>query len=582
MRKKPDNRPIIERLNEALLLKNLSLISIPPKTINSKIILECNICHHIWKIESYSILRTDSKSSGCPKCATKITKDKNLIKGFQNFIDFCNSLNYKLLSEYTGAFDKVLLSCEFNHQFSISPNNLKHSKQRCPICSNTVQDLNVNQTINEYIQDTTWVLTDSSDIITKTTKEFICIECQKIKTLEWNSLCKVRKEELKIRECDCQRYGKEFLKYLEDYPDYQLLTSYIASIKPVLMKHLKCGTEWNVLPHNFIKPNYPTRCPTCARSGRASRGQLEVASFLQNELNINIEENKRGLDLTNIRSEVDIYCPDYQVAIEFDGVWWHAEGKVRDRSGQSRASAQPDVIQDKLFNLGNNNIRLIRIFSDEWMEKKSIIKSRLKTVFNQTPIKLNARSLDLDTNVPIKEALSFLESNHLQGKVNAQSHVAIGLRKEKILQAVMTFGIRSLRGSKTTSNCIELLRFCSLTDVHIRGGASRLLTTFFKNYKCDEDLLISYADLRYTSLIDLSVYEQLGFERISIIKPSYSYIHPSQSNRRISRLSLQKYKILQLYPDLDPKLTEFELTEQLGYARVWDSGQLKFQLSIKK
>ena len=29
----------------------------------------------------------------------------------------------------------------------------------------------------------------------------------------------------------------------------------------------------------------------------------------------------------------------------------------------------------------------------------------------------------------------------------------------------------------------------------------------------------------------------------------------------------------QKYPDMDPILTERELTEELGYARIWDSGQ---------
>jgi hypothetical protein len=107
-----------------------------------------------------------------------------------------------------------------------------------------------------------------------------------------------------------------------------------------------------------------------------------VADYLSS-LGVRVEENVPGLDAAVPRSEVDIFLPDHNVAIEFDGVWWHAEGPSRERIGPARPSSKPDAIVARLGRLVAADIRLIRIFSDEWIHEREAIKSILRMAVGQ-------------------------------------------------------------------------------------------------------------------------------------------------------------------------------------------------------
>lgn len=291
-----------------------------------------------------------------------------------------------------------------------------------------------------------------------------------------------------------------------------------------------------------------------------------------------VEENTTGLLRSNPRLEADIYIPSKNLIIEFDGVWWHSEGPSREHSGRSRLIAQPGETLRIAQEFNDIGIRIIRVFSDEWALLKDIVKSRIRSILGVSQVRMNARSLIVDLNVNLIEATEFIRCNHIQQNVTAKDIVAVGLRDNagKLL-SVMTFGMRSISGSAILQ--LELLGFCNILNTTIRGAASRLLKAFLRNYDCDSNILVTYADLRWSSLND-TCYTKIGFTFDSIVRPSYYYVHPSQSNKRISRITLQRHKLLKLYPDLDPLLSEREMIELLGYSRVWNSGQLKFVLTV--
>jgi hypothetical protein len=67
---------------------------------------------------------------------------------------------------------------------------------------------------------------------------------------------------------------------------------------------------------NGIEP----RCPTCyPKLNNFSKTEKEIVAFIKS-LNINVIENDRTI-LNGL--EIDIYLPDYNLAIEYNGLYWH-------------------------------------------------------------------------------------------------------------------------------------------------------------------------------------------------------------------------------------------------------------------
>jgi hypothetical protein len=129
----------------------------------------------------------------------------------------------------------------------------------------------------------------------------------------------------------------------------------------------------------------------------------------------------------------------------------------------------------------------------------------------------------------------------------------------------MTFSHGSISRKKLNDNKLwELSRFCSNSNYHIPGIASKLLIYFKRNYSWKE--IFSYADRRWSLG---NVYYKLGFKLDSITKPNYWYI---KDLNRIHRFNLRKKYS-------EPKdIPECILRKKEGYYRIWDCGHLKFMI----
>ena len=108
----------------------------------------------------------------------------------------------------------------------------------------------------------------------------------------------------------------------------------------------KCGHEWEA---TIINRANGAQCPICAKEQQVSFNEKAI-QFYSEQL---IEDNGIAVDVeTNVkppfleRMELDVYFPDIQVAVEYDGIYWH-EGK------------RLDVKKNKLC--ASNGIRLFRI-----------------------------------------------------------------------------------------------------------------------------------------------------------------------------------------------------------------------------
>jgi len=354
----------------------------------------------------------------------------------------------------------------------------------------------------------------------------------------------------KIREKCMKRMITKLDKILKELNLELLDKEYQNASYKHRWKCLKCGHEfiqaWTVIQQGYL-------CPKCQPRTK-SKQEDELAEFVES-LGINIIRHNRTL----IKPlELDIVLPDYKIAIEYNGLYWHNENFI----GETYHLEKTEVCEKIGY-------RLIHIFEDEWILKQDIVKSRLKHILGKTEdlTHIGARECTIK-EISSKEKNQFLEHFHIQGP--DASKVKLGAFYEEELIAVMTFSHGSLaKGVKHQSSLVwELNRFCTHSDFVISGIASKLLEYFKKNY--DWHKIFSYADRRWS---DGNLYEKLGFELEHVTQPNYWYIRDFQ---RTHRFALRKR------PDEPKDIPEYILRLQEGYIRVWDCGNLKFRLINEK
>lgn len=250
--------------------------------------------------------------------------------------------------------------------------------------------------------------------------------------------------------------------------------------------------------------------------------------------------------------ELDIYLPDKNVAIEFDGLYWHSEENGK---GEEYHLSKTEECE-------NIGIHLLHVFEDEWNDKQEIVKDRIRSIlgFNGRIFARKCVVKELDA----KECKEFLDANHLQGYYNAKHRY--GLIYEGELVATMTFG--KPRFNKNYD--YELMRYSCRIGCNVVGGAGKLLAHFRRNH---EGSIVSYADRRYS---DGNVYERLGFVKVGVSQPNYWYV---RNGEKLSRYQCQKHKLAKLLGDgYDENISEHENMRLNGYDKIYDCGNLVYVL----
>jgi len=384
-----------------------------------------------------------------------------------------------------------------------------------------------------------------------------------------DNVFKSEKIKEKIKQTNLKRYGVENIsqnndircllknKYMtEKLSSYlnkfnlELLSEYNGSQNISTFKCKLCGCVFN---DTFFKIwQRERKCPECSILIDSSH-EKEILDFLTS---IGIKKI-----ITNDRHilhpfELDIFIPDKNIAIEFDGLYWHSEEQGKDKNYHLMKT-------ERCLKQG---IQLIHIFEDEWLFKQDIVKARLKQILGVNNVKrIHARKCEIK-EIDSKTKNEFLEKYHIQGKDN--SKIRLGAFYNDELISVMTFSHGNIsKGSKLIDGVWELNRFCSNPNYHIPGIASKLLKFFQRNYNWKE--IFSYADRRWSIG---NIYEKLGFWLDSISRPNYWYF---KDTKRIHRFNLRKR------PDEPKEISEWQLRQQQGYYRIWDCGNLKYILRTK-
>jgi hypothetical protein len=116
----------------------------------------------------------------------------------------------------------------------------------------------------------------------------------------------------------------------------------------------------------------------------------------------------------------------------------------------------------------------------------------------------------------------------------------------------------------------NLSRFCSTINTNVIGGSSKLLKYFINEYKPKR--IISFADLDWSTG---DLYYKLGFNISNILKPDYKYVN---GDNRLNKQKFTKKKLKNMGYDISK--TESQITKEIGLSKIYNCGQLKFEIII--
>ena len=363
----------------------------------------------------------------------------------------------------------------------------------------------------------------------------------------------------KIKDTNFQKYGASYaiqkdINNLEIWESSKLMKEYLLSLpeRPTVhnLEKFFNADDTSVLRkiHSYglekLVDIYPNR----------SGYEDEIIELLREKFNIqNIEINKR--DLLPSGREIDIYLPDYRIGIEFNGEYWHSDviPKFQDHNGRSHYH------QEKSLEAEKQDIFLFHIFEHEWsgdyfgkffMNKKikEEIIYRLQTLLQKNERVIPARKCKVK-EIGKEEAELFFKQNHIQGK-EKNSNYFLGLFYKNELVSCMGFG-----PSKYKKYNYELIRFASLNNTTVQGGASKLFKYFVTVKLKDGDIVVSYNDITKTKG---NIYKILGFDCKSINDPNYWWVNLKTKEVRT------RYQ--------EQRSGEAERMHSQGFVRVCDCG----------
>lgn len=133
------------------------------------------------------------------------------------------------------------------------------------------------------------------------------------------------------------------------------------------------GHEYNAAYNTFF--NSGKRCPHC--SNNKSKPETEIIEFIKTFYNGTIEQGNKKIiknHMTGNYLELDIYLPELNKAIEFNGSYYHTDERVKERGWNS---VEEYHIMKTIY-CKAKGIDLIHIFEDKWIDNKDKELSKIK------------------------------------------------------------------------------------------------------------------------------------------------------------------------------------------------------------
>jgi len=364
--------------------------------------------------------------------------------------------------------------------------------------------------------------------------------------VDWFTQTEDYRKYLKSEEFKSLVKEKTFQISIDHYKKYGF--ELLSSDNGIIKLKGECGHEFetNCSLFSSRKFNNIPNCIIChPLNSQTSSKEFELIEWIKS-LNIDIEVGKR--DIISPK-EIDIFVPSKNIAIEYNGLYWHSE-----------------LFKDKRYHLNkmlsceSKNIELIQVWEDDWLNKNKIIKSIIKNRLGLIQNKIWARKCKIRENMDKDEVNLFFNENHIQGSTKYK--ISIGLYYDNRLVSCMLFN--------KPKKDLELVRFSNIIDNIVVGSASKLFNYYIKKYNVSN--VVSFAD---RSIFNGNLYKELGFKFQYRTIPNYWWVI---NNCRKHRFNFNKKKLIS--KGFDPNLTGVEMMSSIGSYRIYGVGLDKYVFNI--
>lgn len=215
----------------------------------------------------------------------------------------------------------------------------------------------------------------------------------------------------------------------------------------------------------------------------SSKEEYEIINWLKDlkpDIKI-IQCCRKFKDINNKIMELDIYLPEYNVAIEYNGTYWHSKLNIENNNYH----------YNKSLSCENLGIRLIHVFEYEWKNdrQKEILKNIIKSSIGLIENKIYARKCKIEIRKPI-EVKEFFNRNNIQGFRNGKFAICLTYNNEIVMSYI--FGHPFFGKGKYEW---EVIRGATELNTTVIGGASKIFKYFIDSYNPTN--CVYYVDYNY-------------------------------------------------------------------------------------
>lgn len=459
----------------------------------------------------------------------------------------------------SGSAIEAIWICEKGHEYPM-PIYKRTQGRGCPYCSNTKILAGFNDlatTHPELAEQFDLELNDGitpSEIFYGTKKQFF-----------WKTNCnhtwKVNPSRRAQAKNNCPTCFKNIPNgkslalrkdLLEEYAyDLNVLRPEEISLNSSLSVWWRCKEKehvWEAVVYSRTGTSN-AKCKRCSGSSPVSEAEVLITEYIKSIEPSEVLSSNRSV----IGKELDIYIPNKKIAIEYNGLYWHAEKQGKDKTYH----------YNKWLACKEKGIQLIQIWEDEWINNPELIKRMLKVklgLLTNEP-KIFGRQTFVK-QIAAEDARLFLNEYHIQGYASGKYYLGLFSKVEEKLVAVLV-----LRVETSSENSLLISRYA--TSLKVVGGFTKMLSYILKTFSPNK--LVTFSD---NNISKGDLYNKSGFISDKILPPDYMYVVGKQ---RIHKFNY-RLKRFRDDPDLlfDETKTERELAILNNIDRVWDSGKVRW------
>lgn len=232
--------------------------------------------------------------------------------------------------------------------------------------------------------------------------------------------------------------------------------------KEITLKCSSCNNDYLIGRSSFER-----RIESCVKPCTVCNPLKDTNSIQEKELTDyvisqigedNVIDNTRKILKSGL--ELDVYIPNNNLAIEFNGCHYHSDEYVEN-----------DYHYNKTNECNDLGIQLLHVFEDEWKFKRDIVKSLIKGSLN-----LNEKYILTDKNyiktITKELANNFLNENHIHGYFKCE--INLGLFDGDKLISVLSLLKNELN--------YDIVRFADIISYHIIDSLNYFITYIKENF----------------------------------------------------------------------------------------------------